>query len=84
MAQYLKDNLMKNRPMNMKCSNAWSNNGLVKTLSNYLKSIIIANGVTRKKMGEDNKVREKHQLSVNSSMQMLIICTCSIKLIKKI
>ena len=39
----------------------WSDNGIVKTLSNYHRSIIVADGLMRKKMG-DNNVQEKHQL----------------------
>ena len=39
----------------------WSDNGIVKTLSNYHHSIIVADGLMRKKMG-DNNVQEKHQL----------------------
>ena len=47
----------------------WSDNGIVKTLSNYHKLIFIAaDGLMRKKIGDD-EVREKHQSPINALMQ---------------
>ena len=46
----------------------WSDNGLVKTLSNYHQPIIVADGLMRKKMGVD-KVRDKHQSLADAPKQ---------------
>ena len=46
----------------------WSDNCRVKTLSNYHEPIIVADGLMRKKMG-DNDVQEKHQSPVNTPKQ---------------
>ena len=46
----------------------WSDNCRVKMLSNYHEPIIVANGLMRKKMG-DNDVQEKHQSPVNTPKQ---------------
>ena len=46
----------------------WLDNGLIKTLSNYHKPIIVADGLMRKKMGA-NKVRDKFQSPVNAPKQ---------------
>ena len=46
----------------------WSDNGPVKTLSNYHKPIIVVDGLMRKKMGEDN-VREKEATPVDAPKQ---------------
>ena len=65
MAAYLKASLMKKWTY---VAAFWSDNCIVKTLSNYHKPIIVANGLMRKKMKEDN-FREEHQLVVDTPNQ---------------
>ena len=74
MVLYLKANPMKKRTYEYKMwqhntrslvAAVWSDNGLVKTLSNYHKPVIVADGLMRKKMGAD-KVRDKHQPPVDA------------------
>ena len=77
MVSYLKANPMKKRTYEYKMwqhntrllvAAVWSDNGLVKTLSNYHQPIIVADGLMRKKMGADN-VRDKHQSPVDAPKQ---------------
>ena len=77
MVAYLKTTPMKKRTYEYKMwqhntrslvAAIWSDNGLVKTLSNYHQPIIVADGLMRKKMGAD-KVRDKHQSPVDAPKQ---------------
>ena len=60
----------------------WSDNGIVKTLSNYHHSIIVADGLMRKKMG-DNNVQEKHQLPVDAPKQNIDYSDTFHQIVKK-
>ena len=50
------------------CCSTWSDNNLVKTLSNYHQSQIVAAGMLRRKIGPDG-VREKNQSEVDVPIQ---------------
>ena len=47
----------------------WSDNNLVKTLSNYHQPQIIHAGMKRRKIREEDGIREKHQSPVNALMK---------------
>ena len=47
----------------------WSDNNFVKILSNYHQPQIIHAGMTRRKIGEEDDIREKYQSPVNALMK---------------